>query len=110
MPRPDTNEFVNEPSVAKREVEVAFVDVLFNAVKFWRVLEPVTRRLARLPSPLMKVLPKVAKVPKRFVEDAVVAKKLVVVALVLVEFNAVKFWRVEEPSERSVPKLPKPVK
>src|SRR6185436_7449157 len=37
---------------------------------------------------------------KRFVELAVVAKKLVVVALVPVAFRNVKFWSVEEPVVR----------
>ena len=34
--------------------------------------------------------------PKKLVVEAVVAKKLVVVALVPVAFKKVKFWRVEE--------------
>lgn len=39
-------------------------------------------------------------VVKRFVEDAVVAKKFVVVAEVPVAFMKVKFWRVDEPVAR----------
>ena len=42
-------------------------------------------------------------VANKFVEDAVVVKKFVVVALVEVEFRAVKFWRVEEPVIRTCP-------
>jgi hypothetical protein len=37
--------------VRARDDEVAFVEVLFSAVKFWRVEEPVTRRLASVPNP-----------------------------------------------------------
>ena len=41
--------------------------------------------------------PRLAFVAKRFVEDAVVAKKLVLVLFEVVELSAVKFWRVVEP-------------
>ena len=41
--------------------------------------------------------PRFEFVEKRLVEDAVVANKFVVVALVPVAFTKVKFWRVEEP-------------
>jgi hypothetical protein len=41
-------------------------------------------------------LPAFKAVAKRLVEEAVVAKKLVVVALVEVDQRAVKFWRVVE--------------
>ena len=40
--------------------------------------------------------PIVATDAKRFVEDAVVEKEFVVVALVVVAFAPVKFWKVEE--------------
>jgi len=76
--------------VAKRFVEVALVVVLFAPVKFWRVVEPVTRRLESTPVPNVTD-PKAAFVAKRLVEEAVVAKKLVVVAFVDVELSAVKF-------------------
>jgi hypothetical protein len=108
--RSELKRFVLDAVVAKKLVVVAFVLVEFSAVKFWRVLEPVTRRLARVPRPLKNVVPKVANVEKRLVLDAVVAKKFVEVALVVVLFSAVKFWRVDEPSESNVPKLPNPVK
>ena len=62
------------------------VEVLFNAVKFWRVDEEVTRSVERFPV-----------VPKRLVNVPLVAKKLVEVALVEVEFVAVNAWRVVEP-------------
>jgi hypothetical protein len=87
--------------VAKRLVEVALVEVELRAVKFWRVDEPVTRRLERVVRPLVTLrvpvrlaaleivwpfivpevmLPVLREVEKRLVEEAVVAKKLVVVA------------------------------
>ena len=39
------NRLVELAVVAKREVVVALVEVLFSAVKFWRVVEPVAKRL-----------------------------------------------------------------
>jgi hypothetical protein len=48
-------------------------------------------------------------VPERLVVEAVVAKRLVVVALLDVELTAVKFWRVVEPLERMLAKVPRPV-
>ena len=58
--------------VAKNEVEVAFVEVEFCAVKFWRVDEPVTRRLLVVARPLAEIenwvvvpAPLFAKSPKR---------------------------------------------
>lgn len=44
----------------------------------------------------------------RFVVEAVVAKKLVVVAAVPVAFWKVKFWRVEEAVAKRLLKVPKP--
>ena len=41
--------------------------------------------------------PTVRSEEKRLVDEAVVEKRLVVVALVVVLLRAVKFWRVEEP-------------
>ena len=46
--------------------------------------------------------------PKRFVVDAVVAKKFVVVADVPVAFTNVKDWRVDEPVERRFEAVSKP--
>lgn len=50
----------------------------------------------------------VAVVEKRFVKAPVLEKIEVVVALVEVEFNAVKFWRVEEPFINKLERLVKP--
>ena len=86
--------------VAKNEVEVAFVEVEFPAVKFWRVDEPVERMLPNDPRPVAVSVPTFAVVPKRFVKVPLVAKKEVEVPFVEVEFSAVKFWRVDEPVER----------
>jgi len=51
-------------------------------------------------------VPMFAAVAKRFVEEAVVAKKLVVVAEVPVALRKVKFWRVEEPVTRRFESVP----
>ena len=49
------------------------------------------------------VPPTVNKLENKFVDDAVVANKFVVVALVPVAFRNVKFWRVVDPVTRSCP-------
>ena len=66
-------------------VVVALVVVELIAVKFWRVDEPVTKRLPRVARPelLKMVLNALVKVP---IEE----KKLVEVELVVVELRAVK--------------------
>jgi len=58
--------------------------------------------------PTVKV-PMVPVVPKRFVVDAVVAKKFVVVAAVPVAFWKLKFCSVEEPVASIVPALNVPI-
>ena len=60
-------------------------------VKFWRVVEPLIKRLENVPRPVEVTLPPEIEVAKRLVEEPVVVKKLVVVALVEVELRAVKF-------------------
>ena len=52
-------------------------------------------RLATLSEPNVEVA------AKRLLDDAVVAKSVVDVALVVVLFNPVKFWNVDEPVIRS---------
>ena len=47
-------------------------------------------------------------VAKRLVVEALVAKKLVEVAEVVVELMAVKFWRVEEALRRRLERLVRP--
>ena len=92
---------VEEAVVANEFVEVAFVEVELSAVKFWRVEEPESKRLDKVARPVEVMFPTLAiAVAKRFVELAVVAKELVLVAFVLVELRAVKLSKVEEP-ERS---------
>ena len=54
------------------------------------VAVPVTEREFKV------VLPAVREVAKRFVDEAVVEKRLVVVALVVVDVSAVKLVRVED--------------
>ena len=77
---------------------------------------PIERRLPGLAVPIPTLPPAgtlrplrppmVALCANRLVELAVVAKKLVEVALVEVDCRAVKIWSVVEPSVRSVPTVP----
>ena len=76
---PDT--LVNAAIEAKRFVEVAAVVVEFVAVNAWRVVDPFTRRFPDESEPEI-----VADPPKSEVNDPMVEKKLVLVALVDVEF------------------------
>jgi len=103
---------VDEAVVEKRLVVVAEVPVALMKVKFWRVEEPVRRRLERVVRPPVTLsvpvklaaeeivwslirpevigpavrVPMLPEVEKRLVDEAVVEKRLVVVALVVVEF------------------------
>ena len=116
---PPPNEEVAEPVTAKLVV-VAAVVVERSPVKFWRVVEPVTRRFCAVSAPMepdcaerlvleafcAKVLVLVlfvivAFVPRRLVKSAEVAERTeakneVEVLLVLVLFNSVMFWKVVE--------------
>ena len=68
--------------------------------------KPLVVRLERAgmeAEPLMVRVEKLPEVEKRLVEEAVVEKKLVVVAEDEVELTAVKFWRVVEPMTRRSP-------
>jgi hypothetical protein len=115
--------FVELAVVAKKFVVVAEVPVAFRKVKFWSVVEPVSKRFASVASPAVAVrvpvklaaldivwplmspaviAPVVKLVEKRLVELAVVAKLVVEVALVVVELSPVKFWRVVELTVRRV--------
>ena len=96
---------VVEAVVENRLVEVALVEVEFEAVKFWRVVEPMTRR-----SP--EVLMVVVAVPPILKEFAVkrLAKELVEVAEVVVLWLAMKPpVKVEEAVERKPCKKPRVV-
>ena len=72
-------------------MEVAAVPVTFKYVLFTPPAKLVVPRLVTVSEP------KVDVAAKRLVEEAVVLKKLVLVALVDVEFKAVKFCKVVEP-------------
>ena len=76
--------------VVKRLVVVAEVEVELRLVKFWRVVEPVTKRFAAVMRAFEVRAPPVAVVKKRFVELEVVEKKLVEVAEEVVELPATK--------------------
>ena len=154
--------FVVDAVVEKRLVEVAEVVVALMPVKFWSVLDPVTKRLEKVPDPpeertqtlliakqpLVRVIPlarvevpvpvieradavsgplkvvvplpvtvsapmepvaRLKLVAKRLVLEAVVAKELVVVALVEVLFDAVKFCKVLDPVAKRLESIPSPV-
>jgi hypothetical protein len=72
--------------VTKDVVDVELVVVELSPVKFWRVDEPLTRRLVKVPRVPVKALavsdPMVPLFAKKLVVDAVVAKKVDEVALV----------------------------
>ena len=76
--------FVLDAVDAKKLVEVAFVEVEFPAVKFWRVDEPVTRMLLAVSEPV-----RVRFAPFPVVKAKLVAKKLVEVAFVVVLFPVI---------------------
>ena len=87
---------VDEAVVAKSDVVVAFVVVEFSPVKFCRVDDALTRRLVAVTKPEEVRLPPVPTVKKRFVVEAVVAKRLVEVALVVVPIVTVRAEMVDE--------------
>jgi hypothetical protein len=68
-------------------------------VKFWRVVEPVTRMFEKVPRPLEVKLPPILVVKYRLVEEAVPLKKADEVALVEEALRAVKLPTVVEPKE-----------
>ena len=53
VPRPELLWVVENKVVANKLVVVAWVPVAFTKVKFWRVVEPVTKRLERVVRPLV---------------------------------------------------------
>ncbi len=101
---PIRKRLVNAARLLKKFVLVAFVVVAFTPVKFWRVVEPERRSVESDVAPVTLSVeasvaaPEVYNVPP----DKAVAKKLVEVALVVVAFTPVKFWRVVEPITKSV--------
>ena len=91
---------VKTPVVANKLVEVEFVEVLFEAIKFWRVDRPFTNRVP------VVVNPELFRIEEKRFE----LKKFVEVAFVVVEFRPVKFWRVVEPLWRTLVKFVRPPK
>ncbi len=77
-------------------VEVELVVVELRPVKFWRVEEPLARKLLAVMRAVDVRLPPLPVVKNRLVDEAVVAKKLVVVAEVPVAVVNVKFCKVDE--------------
>ena len=95
---------VNVPTDAKNEVEVELVVVELAPVKFWRVVEPFTCKLARV------ARPEVTKVERFVLPDTArtLVLKVVEVEFVVVEFAPTKFWRVVEPFTRRVESVAAP--
>lgn len=91
---------VEEAVVEKKFVVVALVPVALLKVKFWNVDDALARMLLNVPVPLTVNVPPVPVVKKRLVLEAVVLKKFVVVALVPVAVEKVKFVRVDDAVER----------
>ena len=73
-------------------------------MKFWRVVEPFTKRFPAESEPVIDPDP-----PKRFVNEPVVEKSVVEVAFVVVEFCAVKLWSVVDPFTTKLPAFTVPV-
>ena len=94
---------VDDAVVEKKLVVVALVPVALAKVKFCRVDEPLSKRLAKVPSPVDVKLPPFPVVKKRLVEDAVVEKKLVVVADVPVAKLKVKLVKLPKGPESVAP-------
>ena len=96
MTEPEEVVFRREEAILEiaKEVVVDFEVVEFRAVKFWNVEEAVVRRLVNVPKPVDVRFPPLAPVKKKFVEEAVVEKKLVVVALVPVAEVNIRFGNV----------------
>lgn len=82
--------FDEDAVVAKIEVEVELVVVERSAVKLFRVVDPLTKRLDEVTDPVDVTFPAFRFAVERLVDDALVAKKLVVVALVPVARVKVK--------------------
>src|SRR3989344_2564678 len=107
---PEVMEVVAEPETVRVSVEsvvvVACEPVALVKVKFRKVEEEVRRRLVKVPSPVEVMFPALRIEAKRFVELAVVEKKEVEVALVVVALpEEIRSMRVVMPwsvMERSV--------
>ena len=80
-------------------MEVAAVVVELTAVKFWRVDEALTKRLTKVAEPAER------EAENRLVEEAVVLKRLVVVAFVPVALVKVNFCKVVEPTTNKSPEV-----
>lgn len=102
---------VLEAVVEKKLVVVAEVPVAVVNVRLWKVEEALAQRLVVLKSPVEVALPVVRLVEKRFVEEAVEAKELVVVAEVVVELPVMMRFAsmVEEAVERKPFRKPRRV-
>ena len=85
-------------------VDVAFVEVEFPAVKFWRVDDEFTTKFWRVARPEVKTVESVVLPDTVKMFEA----KLVEVEFVVVEFAPVKFWRVVDPVARRLARVATP--
>src|SRR3989338_9182032 len=99
------NKLVELAVVEKRLVVVAAVPVAFTKVKFCKVLEALSKRFARVPRPVEVKLPPLPVVKNKFVDEAVVDKRFVVVALVAERSVTDKLRAPREPSKAALPTL-----
>src|SRR3989338_11324670 len=88
-----------------RLVVVAEVPVALTKVKFCKVLEALSKRFARVPRPVEVKLPPLPVVKNKFVDEAVVDKRFVVVALVAERSVTDKLRAPREPSKAALPTL-----
>ena len=96
---------MNAPIVLKNFVVVAAVPVAFTNVRFCNVELPVATRFASVAAPVVvRVASEVAPETFRLLEIA----RFVEVALVVVAFCAVKFWRVLEAFTSKFPRVARP--
>ena len=86
------------PAIPRVPVKLAADEIV------WLLMRP------EVSAPVTVAVSSVAFDANRLVEDAVVAKDVVVVALVVVEFRPVKFWRVLDPVARRLARVVRPVK
>ena len=91
--RAEEKRLVELAVVAKKLVVVALVPVAFLKVKFWRVVEPTTKRSPLVLMVLVAEPPMESALPVKRFEKKLVEVAEVVVALAKITFEVVRtFW------------------
>ena len=91
--RAEEKRLVELAVVAKKFVVVALVPVAFLKVKFWRVVEPTTKRSPLVLMVLVAEPPMESALPVKRFEKKLVEVAEVVVALAKITFEVVRtFW------------------